>query len=404
MHPCRCFLALAVAAAALPAAEIHPVKGTPIKGEIVSVSDAEVIFTQGDKKVTRPIKEVLKIDLRDVGKLPSSTPYAAVELTDGTTLLASKVLLKKREFELTLLLGPTVRLPASVVASVLFNAQVEAHRRDWKSRVFNLRNKEAVVVKRGEAISSIEAVLGEGDEAGELLTFAVSLGGETRQAQRKLASLHGLVFKHTLSGSAAPVTCKLLDTLHDVVMVSSVTPTDGGLTVSTPAGAKITFSRDQLARLDYTKGKLEYLSDLEPEKVVARSNLDDGEQADQWHVYKDTNLNKGPLTLGGATFAKGLALKPHAELTYDLKGEYREFEAVIGIDDNVSAAGAAVLVVEGDGKELTRVVVSSDDKQRSRPVVLNVKDVQKLRVIVKADGEFDTGRHLDLADAKVRKE
>lgn len=404
MHLCRCFLALALVAPVGRAAEIRPLKGEPIKGEIVSVSDTEVVFTQGDKKLTRPIKEVLEIDLRDVGKLPSSSTYAAVELTDGTQLLATNVLLKKREFELTLLLGPTLRLPASLVANVLFNAQVEAHRRDWKSRLFNLRNKEAVVVKRDETISSIEAVLGEGDETGTIVTFAVTLGGETRQAQRKLASLHGLVFKHSLPGSATPVTCKLLDTLHDVVMVSSVTPTETGLTVTTPAGAKITFRREQLARLDYTKGKLEYLSDLDPVKVVVRSNLDDDEQADQWHVYKDTNLNKGPLTLGGATYARGLALTPYAELTYNLKGEYREFEAVVGIDDNVSAAGAVVLVVEGDGKELTRVTISSEEKRRFRPVQLNVKDVQQLRVIVQADGDFDTSRHLDLADAKVRKE
>jgi hypothetical protein len=198
--------------------------------------------------------------------------------------------------------------------------------------------------------------------------------------------------------------CKLLDTIQDVVMVSSVASKDGGLTVTTPAGAKIDFRNEQVARLDYTKGKLEYLSDLAPSKVVEKSNLDEGDNPDQWHVYKDTNLDKKPLTVGGATYAKGLALKPYAELNYVLKGDYREFEAVVGIDDAVSAAGAVILVIEGDGKELTNLTINSEDKKRSRSVVLNIKDVQRLRIIVKADGEFDTSRHLDLADAKLRKE
>lgn len=401
--PC-CLLALVVLASLCPAGEIHPVKGEPIKGEIVSVSNTEVVFKQGDKQLTRPIKEVLLIDFREVAKLPGTASYASVELTDGTVLLAGKVALRKKELELTLLAGPTLKLPTAVVANLLMNAQIEANRRDWKSRVFNTRGKEAVVIKRGEAISSLECVLGEGDDSGTIINFAVTLGGEVRQAQRKLASLQGLIFKNVLDGKATPSTCKLLVTTQDVVMVSSVTPTPAGLSVTTPAGAKIDFSREQIARLDYTKGKLEYLSDLEPSKVVARSNLDDGEAADQWHVYRDTNLNKGPLTLGGSTYAKGLALKPHTELTYDLKGEYREFEAIVGIDDNVSAAGGSILVIEADGKEVASVAISSDEKKRHRSVLLTVKDVQKVRIIVKADGEFDTSRHLDLADAKIRKE
>jgi len=403
-------------------AEIFPLKGDPSKGEIVSVSDKEVVFMQGDKKVTRSIREVLKIDYREVGKIPASTTYSLIELTDGSQLLASKWLLKKKTLEATLLAGPKLEIPVDTVANVLNNAHAEANRRDWKSRVFNARGKEAIVIRRelkddkgktlldkeGKpvyAISSLEATLGEGNEEGTSITFAVTIGDKIETRTRELTTLQGLLFKHALGPKATPVVCKLLDTMQDVVMVSSVTAKDeGGIAVTTPAGAKIEFSKDQLARLDYTKGKLDYLSDLDPMKMVAKSNLDDGNDPDQWHVYKDSNLNKGPLSLGGTAYPKGLALKPLTELTYNLKGDYREFEAVVGIDDNVLAAGASVLVVEGDDKELTRVTISSDDKKRHKTVVLNIKDVQKLKITVMADGEFDISRHLDLADAKVRKE
>src|SRR5262245_13840714 len=130
------------------AAEITPVVGDVIKGEIVKVDDKEVVFTQGDKKVTRPIKQILKIDYRDVGKLPTDKPYAILELTDGTQLTCSAVLLKKRDFEVTLLAGPTLKLPASLVANVLLDATKEDNRRDWKSRVFNSRGKDVVVTTR----------------------------------------------------------------------------------------------------------------------------------------------------------------------------------------------------------------------------------------------------------------
>jgi hypothetical protein len=391
---------------AVSAGEILPVKGMPIKGDIVSVSDKEVVFIQAGKQQTRSIKDVLKIDFRESGRLPRDTRYAQIELTDGSLLHAESYKIRKRELEAKLLNGLSLRLPLTLVANILNNAEIEANRRDWKSRVFNARGKEAVVVRRGEVISTLECTLGEGDEAtGETIGLAVDLGGEVQKATRKLASLQGLLFKHVLDAQATPVLCKLLDTTENVVMVSGIAPREGGgLTVTTPAGAQLSFRNEQIVRLDYTKGKLEYLSDLEPTRVLARSNLDEEGEPNQWHVYRDSNLNKGALTLGGVTYSKGLALKPYVELTYDLKGEYREFEAIVGIDDNVSAAGAAILIVEADGRELTRVTIASDAKKRYQPVVLNIKDVQKLRLIVKADGDFDTARHLELADAKVRKE
>ena len=108
--------------------------------------------------------------------------------------------------------------------------------------------------------------------------------------------------------------------------------------------------------------------------------------------------------MGGVAYLKGLGLVPHVELTYDLAGEFREFEAVAGFDGDVPADGAVILTIEGDGKELTKVTISSKDKKNFRNLLLNVKDVQKLKITVESESEFDTGLHLDLADAKVRKE
>jgi hypothetical protein len=397
-------IALLLGGSAVVAADLYPVVGEPLKGEVVRLDDREVVFAQGDKKTTKPVKELLKIDFREQAKLPADKPYGLAELTDGTLLHFGAATLKGRTLQLALLAGPKIELPTTVVANLLMDASKDEHRRDWKSRVLNLRGKEAIVVKRAERVSSIECVLGEGDETGTAIAFAVTIDGETTTAKRKLASLHGVIFKHALDAKAAPATCKLLDTMQDVVMVSSLTLNEGNVSATTPAGVKIDFARDQVSRVDYTQGRLEYLSELTPSKLVARSNLEDDDKPDQWHVYKDTNLDKKPMVLGGTTYARGLALKPFVELVYDLKGEYREFEAVVGIDDGISAAGATLLQIEGDGKELTTLTISADDKVRHKTLKLSVKDVQKLRVVVKADGEFDTARHLNLADAKLRKE
>lgn len=396
------FASLAVLPAAL-AGEIHPLKGDPItKAEVVSVSDTEVVYLKAGDKKTMPVRDVLKVDFREVGK-PAEGRYSRVELTDGTALFVGEWKVRKRELTMTLLSGPVVTVPLSAVANVLNRAEDDKHLADWKSRTFNLRGREAFVVKKGDVISSIEATLGEGDAEGKTITTAVTIDGETQTLKRTLATVHGLIFKTARDPKARPEVCRLFDLAGNVVMVAEVEPKDGGLTVTTPGGAKLDFTFEQVARLDYQKGKLDYVSEMDPTAVVAKSNLDEDTKPDQWHVYKNTNLNKGPLTLGGVVYASGLAVKPFCELTYDLKREYKEFSALVGLDDNVSASGKTILVVEGDGKELATVEISADDKKRFKPLTLNIKDVEKLKLTVKADGEFDIARHLDLADAKVSK-
>lgn len=384
--------------------EVFPVSGEALRGDIVELNDREVVVNQNGKKTTRPIKEVLRVEFREPSRLPADKPVALIDLTDGSQLYAGQILLKKKEFEATLLSGGVVKIPTSLVLGVLMNATDETNRREWKTRLFNMRGKEAVVVKRGETISSLEAVLGDGDESGTSISFAVTLEGETRAATRKLASLHGLIFKNSLPPTAGPFTCKMLDSAQNFLMVSTLTGKEGGVSVTTPAGVKLDLPFERIVRVDYTQGRLEYLSDLTPTKIVTRSNLDDEETPDQWHVYKDSNLDKKLMVLAGVTYSKGLALKPYAELIFELKGDYREFEAMAGIDDGISVAGSAILQIEGDGKELASIQLPAPDKSRVKALKISVKDVQRLRIIVRSDGEFDTARHLDLADAKIRKE
>ncbi len=386
------------------AGEITLLKGGAIKGDILSVTDSEVTYEEGGVKKSKAIKDVLKVEYREVGKPGAEDKYALVELTDGTALMAGKVLIKKRELSMKLLSGPDVKLPLSVVANILMAGQDDKARRDWKPRIFKTRGQEALVLNDGGTISNLAATIGEGDEkTGETIKAAVDVGGDVVTTKRELTKTHGFIFKHVLDVKAPAVICRLSDTLGNVVMVSALTATEDGIEVTTPSGAKIAFKKDQIAVLDYAKGKLDPLSELIPIERVEKSNLDEGDKPDQWHVYPNTNLDKGPITLGGVVYTTGLAIKPHTELTYDLKGEYRELSMLVGIDDKVSASGATILVVMGDGKEITTVKISSTDKIRFKPLTVSIKDVQKLKIIVKADGLFDISRHLDLADAKVSK-
>jgi hypothetical protein len=413
----RALVALALFVTASRCAEVSLLKGDPIKGDLVSVSNKEVVLKQGDKEVRVPMAGVLKIELREIGKPPANKTYSQVGLTDGSTLLVSKWSLKKKTVEMTLLAGPTVQLPVRSVANVLNNAQIEDHRREWKTRTFNTRGKEAVVVKKDNIISSLICALGDGDEKGEKITFAITDDdNNTETHTRSLTSLHGIIFKHTLNPNAPPIRGKLFDTISNVVMVSSVKPREGGLIATTPAGVNIDYSYEQIARLDYSTGKLDFLSDLIPFKQdIKHSDFDSGAAKDRWFIYKDSSLLNKPIRLGGTAYPKGLTLLPGVELTYDLKGQYLQFSATVGIDDETQAEGEGTLVIEGDGKEMKSIPIvyrteknnKGEAKKPPRPVQmvnLNIKDVQKLKITFKPKDELNgLSLSVSLGNAKINK-
>jgi hypothetical protein len=399
------------------AGEITLLKGGPITGDIVSVTNKEVTVNDGGTLKKLPIAGVLKLDYALIGKPKDDDRYSLVELTDGSILAVSSLSIKKKQVELSLLVGGKATLPLDVLSSILVRGEVEKFRFDWKDRVLNAKGRDAIVVNRAGVASNVFCTFGEGNKDGTKIAAAVVIDDEVVNSERILGRIkddatpeekkkedRGFIFKYTLGPKAPSPVCKLFDTIGDTLYVADVLPgKDGALTVTTPAGVKIEFTKAQLARLDYTPGKLDYLSDLVPSKIVAKSNLDEDAKPDQWHVYKDKNLNMGKITLGGVAYPKGLALKPLTELTFDIKGNYRDLSFLVGLDDNVSASGASILIIEGDGKEIAQAKIDSADKVRFKSMKLNVKDVKELKIIVKSTGLFDTGRHLDLADIKVSK-
>ncbi len=165
--------------------------------------------------------------------------------------------------------------------------------------------------------------------------------------------------------------------------------------------------------MDYSHGKRDYLSDLTPVTVEQKFWLFAEERGvDQYHDWRyrcDKDLDERPLELNNVPYEKGLALHSHTELVYDLKGDYREFHAVVGIDREVPDRRPVVVRIEGDGIELAKFTFVRGEKDKTAgpvPVVRNIKDVKKLRIVVThldEDRMNDIGLKAVLADAFVTK-
>jgi NPCBM/NEW2 domain-containing protein len=386
------------------AADLRPLQGDTVKGEVVSLNAREVVIHGDGKDVTTPVEQVLQIDFGSAPK-PLPAKYIDVELADGSLLHCGQVVLRGKQVEADLVGGQKLQFPLDAVGYILNDAQDARWQRQWKELLGKKHNSDVLAsVRDGEPVT-LNGTFGNADAEGQTIAFDLNSQGRPRDI--KVEKIHGLLFFRQPDPKAPPVLCKLSDTSADLVMVSDVAATPDGFTVTTPVGVKIDYPRALLVRLDFSKGKLTYLSDLDPAKVVYASTEDRPEP-----YRRDKNLDNGDLKLANAdkaqgacprgTVPKGLAVHAYTALEYDLGGDYREFTTWLGVDQDVGSAGGATKVeVQGDGKELFTGTVAPADAPVH--VTCNVKDVRRLRIIVSSPDLLDLGRHVDLADAKVSK-
>lgn len=387
--------AVLLLAATVSAAELRTLDGQTLSGDLVRISDKEIVLRTEGKEVATPIEQVLGLDLKQPGKVTAAS-YSAVELIDGSVLACSQFTPKAQTAHLTLVSGQETKVPLDTVAHVYKDAQDPATVAWWKEKAAKKRNSDLLGVRNAaKVLEELPGTFGDADADGKTIKFDVDSANNPRDL--KLDRVAGILFLRRGAALPKETKCRLTDTSGNLLMVAEVQTTPNGYRFTTPVGATVEYAAEALARLDYSKGKLAFLSDLEPLAVVEKFALERF-----GHYRKDKNLDGGPLRLKNQVYSKGLSVPATTELQYNLEGEYREFRAVVGIDDLVGGSEAATtLRVEGDGKELLAVAVSR--KEGPKPIALNVKGVQKLKIIVASDGLIDLGKHLDLADAKVSK-
>jgi hypothetical protein len=384
--------------------------GQTLIGELTTITDKEIVLRVKGKDQSTPVQSVLRIDFQPLSATPFRDPNIAIELTDGSTFRCTKFSIKGKDATFTLTSGQEVGVPLAAINYILRDGQDQNLVKQFReSYLLKPRQTDFVLVRRGNALNGLDGTIGDGDAKGDTVEF---IRGDTKRSV-SLAKLQGLLFLREADPKMPPAACKLLDTAHNEVMVAHLGKTAAGFTIVTPSGAKMEYGRQLVASLDYSKGKLTFLADMNPSQVL--ETCTEGEGSVQ-HYRRNTNLDGGPIRLGKFTYTSGLALHARTELEYDLKGEYREFKALLGVEDAIGGGeGPTVVRILGDGKELFSITLrggqklnpaadkANKDNPAALPVTLSVRNVLKLRIIVASGELLDLGKHATLAEARVSK-
>jgi hypothetical protein len=189
----------------------------------------------------------------------------------------------------------------------------------------------------------------------------------------------------------------------DTLSVRQVAWTNGQWQIDLGGKRQFSVPANGVQRLDYSQGKVLYLSAIEPREVKYTPFIG---PTFEFPYQRDRHIWGGPLRLGGRTYARGLAIHSKTLLRYRLGGEYRRFTAMMGMDPEYrydpGRKDEAKVELRGDGRVLFAADVMAGDPPQA--LELSVDGVVELEILVDFGRDnLDIGDRIHFGEAKVVK-
>src|SRR5262245_41840970 len=394
-----CLFLAVIALAVVPEVQIGTLDGEQLSGRLLELSPEKAVAKTADgQETTLAADRLLYISPRSA-PTPATNDKSSVwlELVDGSTLVANRFAVQKGSATIGLS-NEDIELPTRFIAKVRFSLPNES-RAAWPTDVGSQATSDLLVTRTSKGVDFLEGVLG--DITPEHANFQFQ--GETIPVKR--AKVDGLVYFHKATDKLPDATCTMDDARGWQLKAKSVSLAEGQLEVTTLAGVALRVPWESISRLDFSAGKVVYLSDLDPESVQWTPYLDLGRAAPALVQFYAPRRNEGreqsSLRLGGKVYAKGLSLYSRTAIIYRLPTGIKKFKATVGIDDSVRDAGNVRLEISADGKKLLDQVVAGHDSPRE--LDLNLAGARRLSILVDYGDNQDAGDYLNLVDARMLK-
>lgn len=389
-------LAWAVAAAE-PTFELRTTAGETLSGTLLELSAERIAVETAEGRKEIGADELAGLKPLAAPRGPEQQPAVWIELIDGSTLPAASYAVKEGQAEIETIGHGQATLPTSAVASVRFKEQDSGLAAQWAEIRKADRAGDLIVIRKKESLDYQGGVAG--DVSDEKVQFMID--GESLSVKR--SRVEGVFYFHPAGKTLPDSVFRLADAAGARLEVAKAELAGGALQLSTPAGLKLSVELPGIGAVD---GKVQYLSDLEPEAVEWTPYFGEaGQPASLKEFYRprwNQSLSGGALSLGGVEYGKGISMVSGSEVSYRLpEGRYSKLKAVAGIDDAVRPGGNARLLVLGDDKLLFEGTVTGRDAPI--PVEVDLTGVRRLKLKVEFGGEQEVLDHVDFCDARILK-
>lgn len=390
---------LAPPAARAARVEVETLGGETVAGELVEWT-AEAVALETDKG-PRKIARAELLMLRPTGEAEAAPaePSVWIDLAGGGHLEATSYTAADGVSHVQLTGGAKLEIPTRSIEAARFKAEDEKLAAQWRQiRGLNIAG-DLIVIRKDGAIDHLEGVLGE--ITADKVNF--QFDGDAIPVSRE--KVEGVIY-YAAARPEPPAAICVVEGPGGTRLRAREIELDGGqIELTSVTGLKLSLPLKRLRGLDFSLGKIRYLSDMQP-------------RASEWTPYfalfaelpsarkffrprMDRAFEGGPLTLAGKSYHRGLALRSGTELTYRLPEGFKRFTTVAGIDDRVGEGGTVQLTIRGDGRELFSAAIRGGEPPKA--IDLDVAGVRELTLEVGYGDDAAIADHLDLCDARISK-
>lgn len=383
---------------------VRTLDGRALAGELISLDGQQVVVRHDGQDESVAVAQLLAIELPPAAnKVVAATggSSAIVRLRDDSQLGVQEFTATPAAAALKLADGNQADIPTSGVAWVRFPSPAAEITAEWERILTEPASADVLVVRKQEALDYLEGIVRA--VKNDVVDF--EFDGEVLQVKR--AKVEGIRYFHRAGNELPASICRVVRPGGAELQAAKLRLEDGRLELYSPAGLRLRLTSGQIQRLDFSQGKVVYLSDLDWDPQLyerqtyfgGRQPVDDG--LDLFPPQRDRALDGGPLELDRRSYSKGLALHSRTRLVYRLPSAYRRLLATAGLDDRVGRGGDVRLVIEGDGRELFAANLRGGEQPTA--LDLDIAGVKRLSILADFGLDLDISDHLDLVEARVVK-
>ncbi|MEX0725561.1 MAG: NPCBM/NEW2 domain-containing protein [Planctomycetaceae bacterium] len=374
--------------AAVPVA-VTPLDGAPLTGEFVSGTRESLQLQVGGETRTIPTKEILEVKVTGPAEAAAEKLHTEIGLTDGGHLSFSTLQSSQQAVTFENPAFGELKLPLTAVANLRFAPLESKHAETWNALLERERRQDLLVLEKEDVLDYLEGVISSIDD--QSIVFLLD-GDEVTVPRDKIFGV--IYYRKTTAPPGKFCDVRLLT--GDRIAVKDLTADADAVDVVLASGTKARLPWTAIQSLDYSLGKVVYLSSLEPRDVKYTPFFDI-----TWEYTRDRNLDGQKLQLGSTVYERGLCLHSKTVIRYRIGKDFRRFRAMMGIDKGVSPLGNVNVTIRGDDKILLETAVRGDDAPQ--PLDVDITGVRDLEIAVDFGDDLDIADHLDLADALIIK-
>jgi len=401
-------LGLTLAATCAPF-ELTTLDEQTVRGELVGLSNQTATLRTDEGEMEFSVAELLSLS----PVAPTADEFAQkdsrhgdifVQFAEGSSTPATGYAVDAGKATISLPGGEAITVAARRIRAVRFLEQEGQIEAQWNDIVAHEPNGDVVVVRKGGdgqpvTLDYLEGALRDVSES----TVEFEFEGDVIPVNRAKVTVEGLLYYQTDRRSKPDPLCRVEQDTGAQWIATAVRLSEGGLEFTTAEEIDRVVPLPSVKHLDFSLGKIVFLSDLEPVQKSWRPYLGSVSDSDGAHVLfdvrRDQDFSGEPLIIGERKFRKGLAIHSRTEISYRLPGQFSRFAAVVAIDPKQKHRGHVRLEVRGDNRVLFESAIDGGDEPK--PLELDVTGVGRLTILVDFGQRWDIGDQLLMGGARV---